>query len=484
MSFKENIRPNSDKQGESRPNATQDAQTTESTEVTSASVKSKGEIGPSMDTNAGLYDSPIQDITEIHDKPLGDTGSEMPGSQTGDQDQRKYGSPMVCGASAPRVSLAVGGASTVRAGWGIVNWPLAVILVLLTAGVSALPLLMKSRSMLNVSFLNSLFAVPLAVTVYLLVRNRVSKSVRLGVLGGFSLIVVYTNFLIGMGGIYAGTSKFILLLLMARYIPVILFFIVGFAYTGGQWRSEEARKDYLKYWGEFYVYTWFWGMILGLFLSVLLGYLVGGYLVTTMGDGSAWPDWASICAIIWIPVATFLVTLAIYVLNARFKTGRKLPEVLANFGFVLLTLILLYMICSLTAWILGIGPVITGVSLLVFFIMLYAVLSERSATEKIRMSDYANLLVCLAVAILMLFLIIIMLVGIVNAQDSVYWLTLLGDFLVVFVNLAGIIYLYYRVIRHGWDFGRVQKWVTGYLEVYFVWVVVVSVVGPLVFLFR
>jgi len=78
-------------------------------------------------------------------------------------------------------------------------------------------------------------------------RRRLGTTAGLAVVGIFAVAAVVAN-------VYPFTEPHQTEGLVAIHLPVLLWLVVGVAYTGGDWRSSARRMDFLRFTGEWAIY--------------------------------------------------------------------------------------------------------------------------------------------------------------------------------------------------------------------------------------
>ena len=111
----------------------------------------------------------------------------------------------------------------------------------------------------------SLFALP-ALAAYFAWQRRIS----LRVIGVLALL-----FIVGAvaANAYPLADDSQSLVLTAIHLPIALWLVVGVAYTGGDWRSNRRRMDFIRFTGEWLIYF----VLIGLGGGVLVLFTVGTF---------------------------------------------------------------------------------------------------------------------------------------------------------------------------------------------------------------
>ena len=75
--------------------------------------------------------------------------------------------------------------------------------------------------------------------------------------------------------------------LVAIHLPILLWFVVGLAYVGGDWRSHPRRMDFIRFTGEWAVYY----TLLALGGAVLVGLTLAGFEAIGLEISSFIEEW-------------------------------------------------------------------------------------------------------------------------------------------------------------------------------------------------
>jgi hypothetical protein len=316
-----------------------------------------------------------------------------------------------------------------------------------------------------------LFFMPLAA-IFCAVRSR-PKPLLLAVAAGlFALAGLLMNLYP-----WAGADRQTLLL-AALHEPVMLWLVVGLAYTAGRWREDEARMDFLRATGEAFIYGTLilcGGAVLTLFTVAIfaaLGLEIMQPYLQTVGIGGA----------------AAAPVVALFLAGAKKSIVENIAPVLSR---IFTPLFLATMVAFLAAMaILRRSPLSDRDTLLAFNLMLILVLAlviynltARRTTDRRAWTDWLNLaLIACAAAVDA-----VALASIVGRILSFGWspnrAALLGLNIVLLVDLAGLAVGTLRFLAGRIPFGGIERWQARYLPVLFAWCGVVVAVFPPVFAF-
>lgn len=125
-------------------------------------------------------------------------------------------------------------------------------------------------------------------------------------------------------------------MIAAIHTPIALWFAVGVAYVGGQWRSDRRRMDFIRFTGEWVVYL----TLLALGGGVLIGLTVNAF--DALGLSVEWvvEDWV-------LPFgAAGAVIVAAWLVEAKQNVVENIAPVLTRVFTPLTTLMLLVLLVA------------------------------------------------------------------------------------------------------------------------------------------
>ncbi|WP_405181502.1 permease prefix domain 1-containing protein [Nocardia sp. NBC_01377] len=314
----------------------------------------------------------------------------------------------------------------------------------------------------------SLFVLPF-VAGYFAWKRQVSPRVAAGLLVPFALAAVVLN-------VFPFDPDGSTEVIAAIHAPIALWFVVGLAYVGGQWRSDRRRMDFVRFTGEWIVYL----TLLAFGGGVLTGLTVGAF--DTLDVDIEWviEDWVvpfgvagAVIVAAWLveakqnvveniaPVLTRVFTpLTIVMLSAllvAFATNRSVIDIDRNL-LILMDLILV---------------VVLG-------LLLYAI-SARDPLASPDTFDRLQLVLILSALAVDVVMLAAMLSRIAEFGFTPNKTVALGMNLVLLVNLVWSARLGFGFVRGRRGFVDVERWQTRYVPVYGAWAVAVIVVLPPIF---
>lgn len=299
-------------------------------------------------------------------------------------------------------------------------------------------------------------------------KRRVGVRVGAALLVPFALAAVLLN-------VYPfeedGTTEVI----AAIHAPLALWFVVGAAYVGGQWRSDRRRMDFIRFTGEWIVYL----TLLGLGGGVLIGLTVGVF--DTLGTDVEWfiEGWV-------VPFgAVGAVIVAAWLVEAKQNVVENIAPVLTRVFTPLTTIMLLVMLVAFTTS----GSLVDVdrqllilmdvILIVVLGLLLYAI-SARDPHLPPDLFDRLQLVLVVSALAVDALMLTAMLTRIAEFGFTPNKTAALGMNLVLLVNLGWSAILLLGFVRGRRGFGTTERWQTSYLPVFGIWAaVVVAVLPPL-----
>ena len=268
-------------------------------------------------------------------------------------------------------------------------------------------------------------------------------------------------------------------ILVAFHLPFLLWFAVAYPYMGATIGSHERRMDFVRFTGEWAIYY----VLIALGGGVLLG--LTGLILEPVGDDVVERvfEWV-------LPSgAAGAVIVAAWLVESKQRVVENMAPVLTMLFTPLFAVMLT--IAAITYAVSGVAGefdrellgVFDALLVVVLGLVLYA-MSAREPSEQAGLMDRVQLVAVVAALILDVMVLGAMVARIGDLGFTANRVAALGLNLVLLVNLAAAAWLSVRFLRGQVGFHRLERWQTSYLPVFVLWVAVVVVTLPAVFLFR
>ncbi len=264
--------------------------------------------------------------------------------------------------------------------------------------------------------------------------------------------------------------------LTGLHTPVALWLAVGYAYTGGDWRTHERRMDFVRFSGQLFI----------LFVLIALGGgVLTGITLTLFNALGLNLEWA---AATWIiPCGAMgAIIVAAWLVETGQSAIEQLAPVLTRIFTPLFTLMLLSFLVALV-WT-GQGIHVQREMLIAFDVLLMVVvglvlysISARNPQKPPGVFDGLLTVLILAAVIVDILVLAAMTARITEFGYTPNRLCALGLNVILFVNLAWTARLYIGFLRDRASFSAVERWQTAYLPVFCVWAGLVVVLFPILF---
>ncbi|WP_203011142.1 permease prefix domain 1-containing protein [Rhodococcus ruber] len=341
------------------------------------------------------------------------------------------------------LALAVGGAVALKAG-----------LATLDEGIVA-----RNLGLLVLPFLAAYFAW----------KRRMSPRGAVALLVPFALAAAVTN---GYPFVPSGSTEVI----VAIHTPIVLWFVVGLAYVGGEWRSDRRRMDFIRFTGEWVVYL----TLLALGGGVLVGLTIGAF--DALGTDAEWvvEEWV-------LPFgAAGAVVVAAWLVEAKQNVVENIAPVLTRV-FTPVTIVMLLVLLAALATTGSVVDVDRNLLILmdlilvvVLGLLLYAV-SAREPHLPPDLFDRLQLVLVVLALVVDVLMLTAMLTRIAEFGFTPNKVAALGMNLVLLVGLTWSARLLFGFVRGRRGFGSVERWQTRYLPVFGIWAALVVCVLPPLF---
>lgn len=264
--------------------------------------------------------------------------------------------------------------------------------------------------------------------------------------------------------------------LVALHIPFALWFIVGAAYVGGEYRSSTRRMDFLRFSGEWAIYF----TLIALGGAVLLG-------LTMLILSPIVPGVTDVVTTTILPVgAAGAVVVAAWLVEAKKSIIENLAPVLTAiftplFAIMLVVAVVAYAISGV--WRTFDRELLTGFDALLLVVLALVVygISARSESRANALMDIIRLCAVVAAVILDALVLYSMFTRVSELGFTANRVAALGLNVILLANLLGTVWLLVRQLALRTPAVRLERWQTGYLPVFAVWIAFVVFALPPIF---
>ncbi|UZX01406.1 hypothetical protein F8G81_01315 [Arthrobacter sp. CDRTa11] len=307
------------------------------------------------------------------------------------------------------------------------------------------------------------------LAAYFAWKRRFSWTVAVALLVPFAALAVLLNAYPFASG---GSTE----VLAVLHAPVILWLLAGVAYSGGKWRSDKRRMDFVRFTGELAIYY----TLLALGGAVLIALTLATLQVVGVDFEPVLEDWILPFA---VPGALVVAT---WLVEAKQQVVENIAPVLTRV-FTPLTIAMLLVLLAVLATAGGLVDVdrnllilLDAILVLVLCLLLYSI-SARDPLAPTGLADALQLVLVLAALAVDAVMLTAMLTRIAEFGFSPNKIAALGLNLLLLVHLVRAAWLTLGFLRGRTSFDALERWQTQYLPVYSAWAAVVVVVFPLVF---
>ncbi len=316
----------------------------------------------------------------------------------------------------------------------------------------------------------SLFALP-ALAAYFAWQRRIG----LRVIGVLALL-----FLVGAvaANAYPLADDSQSIVLTAIHLPIALWLVVGVAYTGGDWRSDRRRMDFIRFTGEWLIYF----VLIGLGGGVLVLFTVGTFDAIGLDAEEFINSWLLPCG------AMAAVIVSAWLVEAKQSVIENMAPVLTRVFTPLFAVTLLAFLVAMTWTNNGIDVqrdvlILFDLLLVVVLGLLLYAISARDFAAQPGLFDRLQLALVVSALIIDVMVLVAITGRITEWGFSPNKTAALGENVILLTNLAWSAWLFLGFLRGRMPFARLEHWQTRYLIVYALWAWTVVLVFPLVFSF-
>lgn len=327
------------------------------------------------------------------------------------------------------------------------------------SNIEALSWILRDASLLVLPVLAAYFAVSRRLS-----RSRVVVSVV-----AVAVVALAVN-------LYPFTLGSSTLLLVVVHLPILLWFVVGVAYLGGDIRSSAGRMDFIRFSGEWAIYYALIALGGGILLALTM------LVLTPFGAGVG----ATVYSWILPAGAAAAVVVAAWLVEAKKSIIENLAPVLTAiftplFAVVLIVSAIAYLVSGV--WRDFDRNLLTGFDALLLVVVALVVygISARDASRGAGVMDIIRLCAVIAAIVLDVLVLSSMFARVGEFGFTASRIAALGLNLILLVNLVGTAWLLTRQVAKRSSAVRLEQWQTGYLPVFAGWVLLVVLVLPPIF---
>ncbi len=316
----------------------------------------------------------------------------------------------------------------------------------------------------------SFFVLPF-ITAFFIQKRQIPAPAMVSIVLAFSFSLLLIN-------LYPFSEKSHTLILSSLHLPLFLWFFTGIAYTGSEWRDVSRRMDFLRFSGEIFIYV----------TLLLCGIFVMSGLTITLFQSIGIKAEKIVMENFGLSAAVASPVIAAYLVDQKKNVVENFAPILARIFAPLLLCVMLVFLGTMA--LLQKSPFLERTFLIEFDFMLILVLgivfyiiSTRKETSGPQVYDWINLLligIALIIDTIALSAIVFRLSSFGVSPNK---LAALGENVLVFINLFGMALLYVQYMRRKIPFAQLEKWQTGLLPFYALWLGFVGLLFPLIFSF-
>lgn len=252
--------------------------------------------------------------------------------------------------------------------------------------------------------------------------------------------------------------------LTGLHLPIAMWLVVGVAYTGGDWRSDSKRMDFIRFTGEAFIYF----VLIALGGGVLTGITLGTFEAIGLDASTFVGQWLLPCG------AAGAVIVAAWLVEAKKSVIENMAPVLTRVFTPLFVAALLAFLAAVVWTTSGIGVdrdvllVFNVMLIVVLGLLLYAISARESPTPP-AFFDWQQLAL-VGCALLIDGIVLLDVIGRISEWGvSPNRVAVLGENVVLLVNLVWSAWLLWTFLRRRGPIVRLDRWQTRYLAVYAAW---------------
>jgi hypothetical protein len=266
------------------------------------------------------------------------------------------------------------------------------------------------------------------------------------------------------------------LVVTAIHLPLALWLVVGFAYIGGDWRSDRRRMDFIRFTGEWLIYY----VLLALGGGVLIAFTVGTFNAIGLDAEEFVGMWVVPCG------AMAAVVVSAWLVEAKQSVIENMAPVLTRVFTPLFTAALLAFLVAILVTTRGIDVerdvlILFDLLLVVVLGLLLYAISARDPAAPPGLFDRLQIALVVSALIIDVLVLLEITGRITGFGFTPNKTAALGENVLLLANLAWSAWLFLGFVSRRTPFARLERWQTRYLFVYAAWGWIVVLVFPPVF---
>ncbi|WP_199484781.1 permease prefix domain 1-containing protein [Actinomadura craniellae] len=266
------------------------------------------------------------------------------------------------------------------------------------------------------------------------------------------------------------------LAITAIHLPLALWLVVGVAYTGGDWRSDRRRMDFVRFSGEWLIYL----NLLGAGGGMLMAFTAGTFNAIGLDAEEFIGSWLAPCGF------AAAVIVSAWLVEAKQSVIENMAPVLTRVFTPLFAATLLAFLVAV-AWTNN-GIDVERDALILFDLLLVVVLglllysiSARDLTAPPGFFDRMQLALVVSALVIDALVLLAITGRITEWGFTPNKTAALGENIILLANLAWSAWLLLGFVRGRMPFAHLERWQTRYMVVYAAWAWTVVLTFPPLF---
>ncbi|MET0634511.1 MAG: hypothetical protein ABWZ25_00705 [Chitinophagaceae bacterium] len=310
------------------------------------------------------------------------------------------------------------------------------------------------------------------LTVYFSWKNRLSAY-------GIAFVIIATLLGLFFINFFPDLNQSDTLILSCIHLPLFLWCILGFSFTGDHRNTGDKRLDFLRYNGDLVVIT---ALIL-IAGAILSGLTIGLFSLIGFNIEKFYSNNIIMFA---LPIAPIIGTYLVR--NNPQLVGKVSPVIARIFSPLVMVMLVIYLIAIVYSgknpyndreFLLLFNALLIGVMAIIFFS-----LAESSKSTTSKTATWLLLLLPVVTVIVNGIALSAILFRISEWGITPNRAAVLGGNILIFINLLLVIARLFRVLTNKSENTAVGNIISSYLPVYFVWTIIVTFLFPFFFGFR